>query len=70
MNKVECYYDEEYDEWQRLEEQKSLFISHEEARALMNNSGLKELAFCGVENILTAKEKEINQLEESEYKIL
>ncbi len=34
----------------------------------MNNSGLKELAFVGVENILTAKEKEINQLEESEYK--
>ncbi len=24
MNKVECYYDEEYDEWQRLEEQKPI----------------------------------------------
>lgn len=44
------------------------FCSHEEARALMNGFGLKELVFVGVQNILTAKENEINQLEESEYR--
>jgi len=33
----------------------------------MNSFGLKELAFVGIENILAAKELEVNLLEEDEY---
>lgn len=44
------------------------FTSHEEARDLLNSFGLTEIVFAGVENILGSKEKEINMLEECEYK--
>lgn len=44
------------------------FTDHKEAKDLMNSFGLTELAFAGVENILGSKEKEINMLEENEYK--
>lgn len=43
------------------------FFGHKEARSLMNGFGLKELVFAGVENILAAKELEVNLLEEAEY---
>jgi 2-polyprenyl-3-methyl-5-hydroxy-6-metoxy-1,4-benzoquinol methylase len=44
------------------------FSSHTEAKELMQSFGLKELVFAGVENILGSKEKEINMLEQEEYK--
>ncbi|MCR1897960.1 class I SAM-dependent methyltransferase [Irregularibacter muris] len=44
------------------------FTSPKEAKELMNRFGLKEIIFAGVENILNYKEKEINRLEEKEYK--
>lgn len=44
------------------------FTDHKEAKGLMNSFGLTELAFAGVENILGSKEKEINMLEENEYR--
>jgi 2-polyprenyl-3-methyl-5-hydroxy-6-metoxy-1,4-benzoquinol methylase len=44
------------------------FSSSREARDLMNSFGLQELVFVGIENILAAKEIEINQLEKSEYR--
>lgn len=44
------------------------FTSHKEARDLMNSFGLTEIVFAGVENILGSKEREINSLEEGEYK--
>lgn len=44
------------------------FTSHEEAKELMNGFGLEEIIFAGVENILASKEKEINILDESEYR--
>lgn len=34
----------------------------------MNSFGLQKIIFAGVENILNSKEKEINILEEKEYK--
>lgn len=43
------------------------FTSAKEAKDLMNGFGLRELIFVGVENILGSKEKEINELGESEY---
>lgn len=43
------------------------FTHPQEARALMEEAGLTELAFAGVENILSAKEQEVNMLEEAEY---
>ena len=43
------------------------FSSHEEARDLMAGSGLTELAFAGVENVLGLKEQEINALPETDY---
>jgi ubiquinone/menaquinone biosynthesis C-methylase UbiE len=39
------------------------FTGMEEARQLMADYGLKQLAFAGVENVLGYKETEINQLE-------
>jgi len=44
------------------------FTGHKEAKNLMNSFGLTELVFAGVENILCSKEKEVNMLEEREYK--
>lgn len=44
------------------------FTDHKEAKDLMNSFGLTELAFAGVENILGSKEKEVNMLEEDEYR--
>lgn len=44
------------------------FSSHTEASELMSSFGLHELVFAGVENILGSKEKEINMLEDKEYK--
>jgi S-adenosylmethionine-dependent methyltransferase len=44
------------------------FIDHNEAKAFMKSFGLKELIFAGIENILGCKEKEINLLEENEYR--
>lgn len=44
------------------------FTDAEEAKELMNSFGLQEIVFAGVENILNSKEKEINKLEEEEYK--
>lgn len=44
------------------------FIDYKEAKNLMNSFGLTELKFTGVENILGSKEKEINGLEEEQYK--
>lgn len=44
------------------------FSGYQEAKELMNSFGLTELVFAGVENILVSKEKEINLLEESEYR--
>lgn len=44
------------------------FIGHKEAKELMNSFGLKQLAFANVENILSAKEIDINILEDDEYK--
>lgn len=38
------------------------FTGEEEARTLMKNAGLKELAFAGVENVLCGKEKMLHQL--------
>jgi 2-polyprenyl-3-methyl-5-hydroxy-6-metoxy-1,4-benzoquinol methylase len=46
----------------------AFFIDLNEARALMKSFGLKEIIFAGIENILGCKEKEINLLEESEYR--
>lgn len=43
------------------------FISHKEAKELMNSFGLTQLVFANIENILGVKENEINLLEESEY---
>lgn len=44
------------------------FSKPNEAREFMNSCGLKELIFAGIENILGYKEKELNLLEESEYR--
>lgn len=44
------------------------FTSAKEAKELMNSFGLEEKIFAGVENILNSKEKEINILQEEEYK--
>lgn len=44
------------------------FIDYREAKSFMKSFGLTELLFAGVENILCSKEKEINMLEESEYR--
>lgn len=44
------------------------FTKPNEAREFMDSCGLKELTFAGIENILAYKEKEINLLEESEYR--
>lgn len=44
------------------------FTNPEEAKQLMNSFGLQEIIFAGVENILNSKEKEINILEEEDYK--
>jgi S-adenosylmethionine-dependent methyltransferase len=46
----------------------AFFINFNEARDLMKSFGLKEIVFAGIENILGCKEKEINLLEENEYK--
>ncbi len=43
------------------------FTDHQEAKDLMASYGLKKLVFAGVENILGAKEQEINALGEAEY---
>lgn len=42
------------------------FSSSEEAKTMMRDFGLKQLAFAGVENILGCREREILALEESE----
>ncbi|WP_040950785.1 class I SAM-dependent methyltransferase [Gorillibacterium massiliense] len=44
------------------------FTSYHEARELMAASGLTELAFAGVENVLGLREPEINGLTETEYR--
>lgn len=44
------------------------FTESEEARELMASFGLEEIVFAGVENILNSKEREINLLEDKEYK--
>lgn len=44
------------------------FTNPEEVKELMNSFGLQKIIFAGVENILNSKEKEINILEEVEYK--
>ncbi len=44
------------------------FTDYKEAKDLMNSFGLTEIVFASVENILGSKEKEINMLEESEYR--
>ena len=44
------------------------FTGYKEAKDLMSSFGLTEVVFAGIENILRSKEKEINELEESEYK--
>lgn len=44
------------------------FTDYKEAKNLMNSFGLTEIAFAGVENILCAKEMEINMLEDHEYR--
>ncbi|MBU5437362.1 class I SAM-dependent methyltransferase [Tissierella sp. MSJ-40] len=44
------------------------FTDYKEARDLMNSFGLTEIIFAGVENILGSKEREINMLEECEYR--
>ncbi|WP_079506937.1 class I SAM-dependent methyltransferase [Mesobacillus jeotgali] len=44
------------------------FINPKEAKEFMKSYGLKELIFAGIENILGCKEKEINLLNESEYR--
>lgn len=44
------------------------FTSVEEARSLMKEYGLKELAFAGVENLLGCKEQEILKRSEEEQK--
>ncbi|MCF6465538.1 class I SAM-dependent methyltransferase [Clostridium sp. Cult2] len=44
------------------------FTDYKEAKDLMNSFGLTEIVFAGVENILGAKENEINMLEEREYR--
>jgi SAM-dependent methyltransferase len=44
------------------------FTNPEEAKDLMSSFGLQQIIFAGVENILNSKEKEINMLEEKEYK--
>lgn len=43
------------------------FTGYQEAREFMENFGLNELVFAGLENILGCKEKEIKQLTEEEY---
>jgi S-adenosylmethionine-dependent methyltransferase len=48
---------------------KAFFIDSNEARDLMKSFGLKEIIFAGIENILGCKEKEINLLEENEYRM-
>ncbi|MCT8140252.1 methyltransferase domain-containing protein [Anaerobacillus sp. CMMVII] len=44
------------------------FINPNEAKEFMNSHGLQEVTFAGIENILGCKEKEINSLDESEYR--
>lgn len=44
------------------------FSSYEEAQELMNSFGLTQLAFAGVENILSFKEPELMALEEAAYR--
>ncbi|MEH7076313.1 class I SAM-dependent methyltransferase [Neobacillus drentensis] len=44
------------------------FTDYMGARTFMKSFELTELVFAGVENILCCKEKEINSLEDSEYK--
>lgn len=44
------------------------FTGIEEARGLMEDYGLKELVFAGVESILAAKEKELRSLSKEEKK--
>ncbi|MBQ7839547.1 MAG: GNAT family N-acetyltransferase [Lachnospiraceae bacterium] len=44
----------------------SYFSSREEARALMESAGLKELVFAGVENILCGKEKMLHALSDEQ----
>ena len=44
------------------------FSSYTEAQSLMNSFELTQLAFAGVENVLSYKENELMALEESEYK--
>lgn len=44
------------------------FADYKEAKNFMNSFGLKEIVFAGIENILGSKEKEINTLEECEYR--
>lgn len=44
------------------------FINPNEAKEFMNSHGLQEVTFAGIENILGCKEKEINLLDESEYR--
>lgn len=46
----------------------SYFTGAEEAKALMKDSGLTQLVFAGIENILGCKEKEILQRPEEERK--
>ncbi|MDF2589439.1 MAG: Methyltransferase type 11 [Anaerocolumna sp.] len=43
------------------------FTGIDEARDFMNEFGLKELAFAGVENILSSKEQELMALPEEEF---
>lgn len=43
------------------------FIDPYEAMEFLQGFGLKQLAFAGVENILAAKEIEVNELSEEEY---
>ncbi|MBT2641530.1 methyltransferase domain-containing protein [Bacillus sp. ISL-41] len=44
------------------------FTKPNEARKFMDSTGLKELKFAGIENVLGYKEKEITFLEDGEYR--
>ncbi len=44
------------------------FINPNEAKEFMKSHGLTEVIFAGIENILGCKEKELNMLDESEYR--
>lgn len=43
------------------------FSGIQEARDLMNSFGLEEVAFVGIENILSSREQAINQMEEEAF---